>query len=312
MDIILEEQAEGNRIDKLLERRALVQLDLTGRRGLVDLVVLGDCRRNDAGFGILHEEGQFAVTGFIRCGKGIHPLAVCRIGQAELVVLLCRDDKVGIDPIVGVYAVLAAVCHILDDVRRNAGRLRKLVVADSHAVTGKRKCGEADSDVFADLDAVKGRNTVYKRQHITVDHAHKRRRSVDCGGVFAVVLLILDLEVGNRQFLGRDTCRSVCRLSRQHIVCRIVSRKGKVRERDRLPVADILVVIGSLTGDDINLVAVDQSVECALFRNLGIGAAVIDLGGLDCRIHDLDFLDRDIRSYSLGLCSQLIVCRRIA
>ena len=311
MDIVLEEQAEGNRIDKLLERCALVQLDLAGRCGLIDLIVLGNCRRNDAGFGVLHEEGKLAVIGFIRRSKGIYPFAVCRIGQAELVARFCRDNKVFIDPVVGIYLILAAVSRIFHDTRRNAARLCERVVADGHAVAGESKCGEADSNVFADLDAVKGRNTVYKRQHITVDHAHKRRRSVDCGGVFAVVLFILDLEVGNRQFLGRDTCRSVCRLSRQHIVCRIVSGKGKVVERDRLAAADVFVVIGSLTGDDINLVAVDQSVECALFRNLGIGAAVIDLGGLDCRIHDLDFLDRDIRSYSIGLCSQLIVCRSI-
>ena len=85
MDIVLEEQAEGNRIDKLLERCALVQLDLAGLCGLIDLIVLGNCRRNDAGFGVLHEEGKLAVTGFIRLRKGICPLAVCRVGQAEFI-----------------------------------------------------------------------------------------------------------------------------------------------------------------------------------------------------------------------------------
>ena len=201
IDIILKEQTESDRVDKLLERRALVELNLTGRRGLVDFVVLGHCRRDDTGLGVLHIEDQLAVSGFIRCGKGIYPLAVCRIGQAELVALLCRDDKVGVDPIVGVYAVLAAVSHIGDDICRNAARLRERVVADGLTVAGKGKCGEADGDALANLDAVKGRIAVYKRQHIAVDHAHKRRRSVDCGGVFAVVLLILDLEVGNRQLL---------------------------------------------------------------------------------------------------------------
>ena len=63
--------------------------------------------------------------------------AVCRVGQAEFVALLCRDDKVGIDPIVGVYAVLAAVSHIGDDICRNAARLRERVVADGLTVAGK-------------------------------------------------------------------------------------------------------------------------------------------------------------------------------
>ena len=102
---------------------------------------------------------------------------------------------------------------------------------------------------FTDLHTVKGRNTVYERQHIAVDHTDKRRCAVDLGGVFAVILLILDLEVRDRQLLGRNTCRGACRLSRQHIVCSIVSRKGKLVECDRLPVADILVVIRRLTGD---------------------------------------------------------------
>ena len=180
MDIVLEEQTESDRVDKLLERRAFVQLNLTGRRGLVDFVVLGHCRRNDAGFGILHEEGQFAVTGFIRCGKGIHPLAVCRVGQAEFVALLCRDDKVFVEPIIGVHAVFAAVSHILDDICRNAARLRERVVGDGHAVAGKRKCGEADSNVFTDLHTVKGRNTVHERRRRPHRQAQACRRLRRC------------------------------------------------------------------------------------------------------------------------------------
>ena len=164
-----------------MERRAFVQLNLTCRRGLVDLVVLGNCRRNSSGFGILHEEGKLAVIGFIRRSKGIYPFAVCRIGQAELVARFCRDNKVFIDPVVGIYLILAAVSRIFHDTRRNAGRLSKRVVADGHAVAGESKCRKADRDVFTDRHTVKGGNAVHKLKYIAVDRACKCGCAVDLG-----------------------------------------------------------------------------------------------------------------------------------
>ena len=115
-----------------------------------------------AAFQILHIEGKRAVCGFRGCRQRVRPCAACRICQADGVAGGCGDDKVGVDPVVGVDAVFAAVGDIFDDVGRDAGGLHQRIVAEHDRVAEQSEGREADRNSLADRNRIEGRVAVQK------------------------------------------------------------------------------------------------------------------------------------------------------
>ena len=312
VDVAVEEQAEGDLVQDSLEGAALVECDRAGRGGLVDLVVLGHDGGNDAGFRVPDVEGERAVCRLVRCRQRLRPFAVRRIGQAELPAVCRRNDEVGVDPVVGIDAVFAAVGEVFGDGGRDAGRLGERVVGRRFRVAVERESGEADRNVLADGHVLEGRDAVYKAERVALDHTDERRRTLDGGGVRAVVLFVADLEVGDGQVLGRDACRRVGGLRGELVVRCVLAVQLKARESDGFTDTDILIGVGSGAELSGQFVAVADFGRITGVRDCGSGCAVVDLRRRDGCADDRDFLRGDVGGDARGLCGEGVVLRRVA
>ena len=203
---ILIEQSEGDGVPEVLPEGALVDTDLTGGHGLVYLVVFRDHLGDDAAFLVPHIEVQRAVVGFLRHRQGIDPLTLCGVGIGKLPAVLRRNNKVAIQPIVGVDLVFALVGGIGNNIRRDTSGLDKSVVP--HIRAGKRKLCKADSNILARCHAGKARRTAHKSHILTAYNAAKRRSITEGRLVRAVIGLVRNRDIDGQFFLfnGKAQC----------------------------------------------------------------------------------------------------------
>ena len=307
---IREEQAEADRIQEALPCSALVNAKLARWSRAVDPISFHNGRRDYTRCLIFHIEGQAAVIVFLKNTQLGEPCAVGRIGLRKQPALRRSDDKVLAQPIVGIDAVLAAVGKVSGNACRDPVGLHQTVIRQQRTVAEQCKVRKADRNIAADSDVCKGRHAVEKLKRIAVGHADKLRITIQLGGISAVIQLILDLQVCDRQFSDANVRCGIGRLRQQLVVIRVPARKREVRKGNNFSDTGIFVGIGGRATPDSHVIAVNQAVNRTDRHNRCIRFTVIDLRAFHRRADDPNLSAADHKVLRELPCVIIVILRQ--
>ena len=220
---------------------------------------------------------------------------------------MCRYDKIGVQPIVGIDCIFALVGNVGIDVCRNAVGLNEGVVVDIRA--GKRKFGKADGNVFARRHACEIGCAVHEG-YIVVFYKAAQGRCTDNGcRTESVVEFICHREIFNGQFFS---CYVRCQgvglndgiISRGRTGKRVLAEKG-----DGFACADIFGVEGRryTVGNEYNFIVANYIAHINRCVQGCVGVAVV--GFILHRYTDRQAFRNNVRSAFKPLGHGVVLCR---